>query len=121
MCFAPFSDIGDGAIDLSWVMAGVKSSQLFGVLVDTTKPPTDKSYYSYAKARAFMLQPGDTHRGTEKNHAKELCHSIHLQSYDAIVSVSGGGLVHEIINGIMSRKDWYSRIFVCAVLLLIIS
>ena len=63
MCFAPYSSINDGAIDLSWVMAGVKSSQLLSILLDATKPPMDKDFFSYAKARAFMLEPHDLTKG----------------------------------------------------------
>ena len=30
--------------------------------------------------------------------------------YDAIVTVSGDGLLHEIINGLLRRKDWNTRV-----------
>ena len=48
----------------------------------------------------------DVRETEHQNHAKEIAEKTNLQSYDAIVSISGDGLVHEIINGIMSRPDW---------------
>ena len=32
--------------------------------------------------------------------------AIQIGAFDGIVCVSGDGLVHEVFNGLMSRKDW---------------
>ena len=40
-----------------------------------------------------------------RNHAKDIAHGLSKDDYDGIVSVSGDGLLHEIINGVMSRED----------------
>ncbi|CAG8455818.1 9277_t:CDS:10 [Paraglomus brasilianum] len=40
-----------------------------------------------------------------KNHAKEIAQTLALSMYDAIVTVSGDGIVHELINGLLSRPD----------------
>lgn len=43
------------------------------------------------------------------NHAYELMRDMDLDSADAptdVVCVSGDGLVHEVVNGIMQRPDW---------------
>ena len=40
-----------------------------------------------------------------RNHAKEIVAALGPGEYQGIVSVSGDGLIHEIINGIMSRPD----------------
>ena len=39
------------------------------------------------------------------NHAKEIATSLDLKSYDAIVTASGDGTIHEIVNGLLSRHD----------------
>ena len=31
-----------------------------------------------------------------------------IGQYDVIVTISGDGLVHEIINGLLNRRDWNS-------------
>jgi hypothetical protein len=42
-------------------------------------------------------------------HATELGKTFDL-SFDAVVTVSGDGLFHELVNGIMSRTDWRQAI-----------
>ncbi|GBB93583.1 hypothetical protein RclHR1_00220017 [Rhizophagus clarus] len=39
------------------------------------------------------------------NHAKEIANKLDLKPYDAIVSASGDGIIHEIVNGLLSRPD----------------
>lgn len=40
-------------------------------------------------------------------HAYDIVHSqITIDQYDGIVTVSGDGLIHEVINGIFRRPDW---------------
>lgn len=39
-------------------------------------------------------------------HAKEIASQIDLRQYHAIVTVSGDGLLHEVVNGLMERSDW---------------
>ncbi|KAF0045463.1 hypothetical protein F2P81_001992 [Scophthalmus maximus] len=41
-----------------------------------------------------------------QNHARELIREISLPEWDGIVIVSGDGLLHEVINGLMERPDW---------------
>ena len=40
-----------------------------------------------------------------QNHAKNIAESLDLKNYDAIITVSGDGTIHEIINGLLSRHD----------------
>ena len=41
------------------------------------------------------------------NHAYEIVHNDLKQGdYDGIVTVSGDGLIHEVVNGLFSRSDW---------------
>lgn len=39
------------------------------------------------------------------NHAKEIANKLDLKTYDAIVSASGDGIIHEIVNGLLTRPD----------------
>ncbi|XP_076457192.1 sphingosine kinase 2-like [Babylonia areolata] len=43
-------------------------------------------------------------------HASELMKDMELSQWAGVVVVSGDGLVHEVINGIMQRTDWDSAI-----------
>ncbi|KPP79226.1 sphingosine kinase 2-like [Scleropages formosus] len=45
-----------------------------------------------------------------QNHARELIRDISLPEWDGIVIVSGDGLLHEVINGLMERPDWEQAI-----------
>ncbi|XP_054903446.1 sphingosine kinase 2 isoform X2 [Poeciliopsis prolifica] len=45
-----------------------------------------------------------------RNHARELVREISLPEWDGIVIVSGDGLLHEVINGLMERPDWEQAI-----------
>lgn len=42
---------------------------------------------------------------THVNHGKEIVLSMPLDRYDAIVCVSGDGMMHEILNGLAQRSD----------------
>jgi hypothetical protein len=46
--FGPFVDLADGAIDLTWIMAGknVKSFKILPLMLDTTKPPIDSPFFA---------------------------------------------------------------------------
>ncbi|KAL5730053.1 sphingosine kinase [Ranunculus cassubicifolius] len=43
-------------------------------------------------------------------HAKEIAQKLNLSSYDGVVCVSGDGVLVEVINGLLQRKDWKSAI-----------
>ncbi|XP_007254565.2 sphingosine kinase 2 isoform X1 [Astyanax mexicanus] len=45
-----------------------------------------------------------------QNHARELVREISLHEWDGIIIVSGDGLLHEVINGLMERPDWEQAI-----------
>ncbi|XP_074116913.1 sphingosine kinase 1 isoform X2 [Sminthopsis crassicaudata] len=52
-----------------------------------------------------------TLRLTERrNHARELVRDEDLSSWDALVVMSGDGLMHEVVNGLMERPDWETAI-----------
>uniref|UniRef100_A0A8C5G9L3 sphingosine kinase n=1 Tax=Gouania willdenowi TaxID=441366 RepID=A0A8C5G9L3_GOUWI len=41
-----------------------------------------------------------------QNHARELVRKADLSKWDALVIMSGDGLLFEVINGLMEREDW---------------
>jgi sphingosine kinase len=43
-------------------------------------------------------------------HAKEIAQQFPVDSVDAVVTISGDGLFHEILNGLVSRPDWQQAI-----------
>ncbi|XP_012517698.1 PREDICTED: sphingosine kinase 1 [Propithecus coquereli] len=45
-----------------------------------------------------------------QNHARELVRSEELGRWDALVVMSGDGLMHEVVNGLMERPDWETAI-----------
>ncbi|XP_061030214.1 sphingosine kinase 2 isoform X4 [Eubalaena glacialis] len=40
------------------------------------------------------------------NHARELVQGLSLSEWDGIVTVSGDGLLYEVLNGLLERPDW---------------
>ncbi|XP_006868455.1 PREDICTED: sphingosine kinase 2 [Chrysochloris asiatica] len=40
------------------------------------------------------------------NHARELVQGLSLSEWDGIVTLSGDGLLYEVLNGLLDRPDW---------------
>ncbi|KAM9482235.1 sphingosine kinase 1-like [Clarias gariepinus] len=61
-----------------------------------------------------MLQEADVTyklQITERqNHARELVREADLSQWDAVVIMSGDGLLFEVVNGLMEREDWEKAI-----------
>ncbi|XP_037013708.2 sphingosine kinase 1 isoform X2 [Artibeus jamaicensis] len=45
-----------------------------------------------------------------RNHARELVRAEELGRWDALVVMSGDGVMHEVVNGLMERPDWETAI-----------
>ncbi|XP_028928915.1 sphingosine kinase 2 [Ornithorhynchus anatinus] len=45
-----------------------------------------------------------------QNHARELVRGLNLAEWDGIVTLSGDGLLYEVVNGLMERPDWAKAI-----------
>lgn len=41
-----------------------------------------------------------------QNHARELVQGLSLSEWDGIVTISGDGLLYEVLNGLLARPDW---------------
>ncbi|KAJ1960466.1 Sphingosine kinase 1 [Dispira parvispora] len=50
------------------------------------------------------------HETTHADFAYDFGQTIHAQRYTTIATLSGDGLLHQLINGIMSRMDWQEAI-----------
>eukprot|EP00698_Gefionella_okellyi_P000257 TRINITY_DN10221_c0_g1_i1.p1 TRINITY_DN10221_c0_g1~~TRINITY_DN10221_c0_g1_i1.p1 ORF type:complete len:542 (+),score=103.56 TRINITY_DN10221_c0_g1_i1:86-1627(+) len=57
----------------------------------------------YLEAAGCVLTVIETQRA---GHAEQYASEFPLDSFDGIVSCSGDGLVHEVLNGLMKRADW---------------
>ena len=60
-----------------------------------------------------MKKPLEKHtlvKTTHRGHAVEIGKTTDLSSYDAIISISGDGLFHELINGLLQREDGKDKI-----------
>ena len=76
-----------------------KMFQIAGV--ETTVKGT---IFSYLSERLFYLV------SEYAGHAVELIQKLDLSTFDAIATVSGDGLFHEMINGLLSRPDWENHV-----------
>ncbi|XP_072501899.1 sphingosine kinase 1 isoform X1 [Notamacropus eugenii] len=75
---------------------------------------TGKALHLFQNRVQPMLQEAGVSfklRLTERrNHARELVRDEDLSSWDALVVMSGDGLMHEVVNGLMERPDWETAI-----------
>uniref|UniRef100_A0A8C5KA80 Sphingosine kinase 1 n=1 Tax=Jaculus jaculus TaxID=51337 RepID=A0A8C5KA80_JACJA len=68
-------------------------------------------FYSYVQPLLADAEVSFTLKVTERpNHARELVCAEELGRWDALVIMSGDGLVHEVVNGLMDRPDWETAI-----------
>ncbi|KAK9766058.1 hypothetical protein K7432_005152 [Basidiobolus ranarum] len=64
-------------------------------------------YQNIVKPMLEMAQVKHTLRQTERPlHAKEIAETYDYSEYDAVATISGDGLLHEFLNGVLSRTDW---------------
>jgi sphingosine kinase len=56
----------------------------------------------------FLVANIDLHLVETKyaGHAGEVAASLDIEKYDGIVTISGDGLLHEVVNAILRRPDW---------------
>ncbi|KAM7372217.1 hypothetical protein PAMP_009400 [Pampus punctatissimus] len=58
----------------------------------------------------LQSQDGTIIMRKHQNHARELVRKADLSQWDALVIMSGDGLLFEVINGLMEREDWQEAI-----------
>ncbi|XP_029785003.1 sphingosine kinase 1 [Suricata suricatta] len=68
-------------------------------------------FWSHVQPRLAQADISFTLMLTERrNHARELVQGLELERWDAIVVMSGDGLMFEVVNGLMERPDWETAI-----------
>jgi sphingosine kinase len=69
-----------------------------------------KAFKSYEKTVRPMLEDSGVNHvliSTEyRLHAQLITHDMDLKLYSGLLVVGGDGLMHECVNGLLSRKDW---------------
>ncbi|KAK7939679.1 hypothetical protein WMY93_003005 [Mugilogobius chulae] len=96
-----------------WMSAGVarqRVEQCFRVALvqDPIANLQEAERWARAIRDASALQA--PRRIEAKNHARELVRKADLTQWDALVIMSGDGLLFEVINGLMEREDWQQAI-----------
>jgi len=70
---------------------------------------TSKARSSFDRIVRPILEAAGCHLDillTERvNHARDIAESLDITNYDALICVSGDGLIHEVINGFARRSD----------------
>lgn len=68
-------------------------------------------YRNHVKTMFTEAEIKHTVKKTEyAGHARKIAFEMGLDNYDGIVVISGDGLVHEVLNGLMDRSDWEKAI-----------
>ncbi|XP_078126290.1 sphingosine kinase 1 isoform X2 [Sander vitreus] len=96
-----------------WMSAGVarqRVEQCFRVALvqDPLANLQEAERWARAIRDASVLQA--PRRDEHQNHARELVRKADLSQWDALVIMSGDGLLFEVINGLMEREDWQEAI-----------
>ncbi|KAJ3118146.1 hypothetical protein HDU96_003675 [Phlyctochytrium bullatum] len=66
-----------------------------------------KIYHDFAVPMMTIAGlPFELMRTDSKGHAEETCRTLDVSRYEAIVTVSGDGVFHEVINGLLTRPNW---------------
>uniref|UniRef100_A0A3P9IB41 sphingosine kinase n=1 Tax=Oryzias latipes TaxID=8090 RepID=A0A3P9IB41_ORYLA len=66
-----------------------------------------------SQVKQMLNEAGVTHTlfiTERQNHARELVKGADLSQWDALVIMSGDGLLYEVINGLLERSDWEEAI-----------
>ncbi|KAF7976705.1 hypothetical protein HWV62_5867 [Athelia sp. TMB] len=89
-------------------MAGVKPSRRFKVLINPFGGQGKAgSIYDKVVAPIFAAAkcPTDVTYTTHSKHAVEIAAALPVAEYDALVVVSGDGLIHEVMNGFAAHPE----------------
>ncbi|KAF9914692.1 sphinganine kinase lcb4 [Lobosporangium transversale] len=93
---------------LNHVYKGIKKGRHFKILVNPFGGQGHAKRIWEHTAEPLFKAAGCTYDltyTTHRYHAKEIARDLDIRAYDAIVSVSGDGVIHEVINGLMERPD----------------
>ncbi|KAF9919849.1 sphinganine kinase lcb4 [Linnemannia zychae] len=93
---------------LSHVYKDIKRGRHFKVLVNPFGGQGHAKRIWETTAEPMFKAAGCTYDltyTTHRYHAMEIAKNLNIRLYDAVVSVSGDGVLHEVINGLMARPD----------------
>ncbi|CAH1755757.1 582_t:CDS:2 [Entrophospora sp. SA101] len=90
-----WSDSINDAINLVIVNPNSGTKKGHAVFVKEVKPVFDAAKCTY-----------DVTYTQHKNHGNEIVQELELKSYDAIITVGGDGIIHEVVNGLLTHKDY---------------
>nr|CAG8550700.1 4256_t:CDS:10 [Entrophospora candida] len=90
-----WSDSINDAICLVIVNPNSGTKKSHAVFVKEVKPVFDAAKCTY-----------DVTYTQHKNHGNEIVQGLELKSYDAIITVGGDGIIHEVVNGLLTHKDY---------------
>lgn len=99
--FSPKGNVRKPVLFILNPFGGTKAaSKLFDRLI---KPLIIISSLPYELMGKYLILNLET---THSKHAVSIAHDLDLDKYSGIVSISGDGVFHEIINGLFTRPDW---------------
>ena len=79
----------------------------FLILLNPTSG-TGQSMRIYDQFRQLLIEANIKHKlikTTHRGHAIEIGQNEKIDDFDAAISISGDGLFHEMINGLLTRED----------------
>ncbi|PWN43340.1 hypothetical protein IE81DRAFT_322409 [Ceraceosorus guamensis] len=88
--------------------AAVKPFRHLKVLINPVGGPGKGVQLFHSKVRPILEAAGctlDIQITTHSGHGLSIAQTIDINAYDAIVTVSGDGMLHEILNGLAKRPD----------------
>ncbi|KAI8817576.1 ATP-NAD kinase-like domain-containing protein [Fimicolochytrium jonesii] len=66
-----------------------------------------KNYEQYVRPMLHLSEtPFELRKTTHQQHATQIAQEIDIDAYSAIVTISGDGVFHEVVHGLLSRRDW---------------
>ncbi|CAL8270719.1 unnamed protein product [Lota lota] len=96
-----------------WMSAGSarqKVEQIFRVSLAQEPIANLREAQRWARAIRDASTKQIPRRNEHRNHAREVVRKADLSQWDALVIMSGDGLLFEVINGLMEREDWREAI-----------
>lgn len=97
---------------------GVKPFRRLKVLVNPVGGPGKAPQVLESRVKPILEAAGcklDIEFTKYKNHGIEIAEKLNIQDYDALVCLSGDGMLHEVLNGYAKRKDFKQALSSCPV------
>ncbi|KAF7720734.1 sphinganine kinase lcb4 [Apophysomyces ossiformis] len=90
------------------VYKGLKRQKRLKVLINPFSGQ-GRAYEIFEQAARPILESAqcelDVRYTEDRGHAMQIAKELDINAYDAIVTVSGDGIIHEVLNGLLQRPD----------------